>query len=100
MRPFAQHERQRLLDVDVLAGAQRRDGHERVPVIGRGDDHRVDVLAVEHLAEVLDADHRTRSRPGRRAPAPPPLAAVVAAAGDAVNVPAFTAASARSRNGA
>ncbi len=43
---------ERLFDVDILAGlhgAQRRD---RVPMIGRRDNHRVDVLAVEDLAVV------------------------------------------------
>ncbi len=37
--------RQRLLDVDVLAGRARHDRHQRVPVVGRRDDDRVDVLA-------------------------------------------------------
>ena len=43
---------ERLLDVDVLAGLAGHDGRQRVPVIGRADDDRVDVLAVEHAAEV------------------------------------------------
>ena len=51
-----------LLAVDVLAGVQRVDGDARVPVVGRGDDHGVDVLARQHLAivargeEVVAAD--------------------------------------------
>ena len=44
---------QRLLAIDVLAGFQRRDGGNRVPVIGRGDAHRVDVLAREHVPEIV-----------------------------------------------
>ena len=46
--------RRRLLDVDVLSSLQRPDRRQRVPVIGRGDDHGVDVLVVEHAAQVLD----------------------------------------------
>ena len=51
---LAHGHRQRLLDIDVLprgAGHRRLD---RVPVVRRGDDHGVDVLAVEQAAEVLD----------------------------------------------
>ena len=40
--------RDRLLDVDVLAGQHGLDRGQGVPVVGRGDDHRVQVLAVEH----------------------------------------------------
>ena len=43
---------QRLLAIDVLAGLAGQDGDDRVPVVGRGDDDRVDVLAIEDLAEV------------------------------------------------
>ena len=46
-------QRQRLLAVDVLALAHGVDGDQGVPVVGRGDDDGVDVLAVEQLAEVL-----------------------------------------------
>ena len=46
--------RRGLLDVDVLAGLQRPDGGERVPVVGRGDDDGVDVLVVEHAPQILD----------------------------------------------
>ena len=41
-----------LLDVDVLAGLGRGDRDQRVHVIRRGDRDGVDVLALEHLAEV------------------------------------------------
>ena len=44
-----------LLDVDVLARLAAEDRHQRVPVIGRGGEDRVDVLAIEHAAEVLVA---------------------------------------------
>src|SRR6185436_15748142 len=44
--------RGRLLDVDVLARFTGEDGHGRVPVLGRGDDHRVDLAVLEQLAEV------------------------------------------------
>ncbi len=44
----------RLLHVDVLADAHRRGRNRRVHVIGRRDDHRVDVLLLgEHLAVIL-----------------------------------------------
>ena len=43
----------RLLDVDVLAGLAGPDGHQRVPVVGRGDRDGVEVLVVEHAADVL-----------------------------------------------
>ena len=39
-RPFAQVVRQRLLDIDVLPGRTRIDGHRHVPVIRRRDDAR------------------------------------------------------------
>ncbi len=43
---------QRLLDVDVLAGLAGPDRHQRVPVIGRGGGHGVDVLVLQQLADV------------------------------------------------
>ena len=43
-----------LLDVDVLAGLQRPDGGERVPVVRRRDHDGVDVLVVEHPPEILN----------------------------------------------
>ena len=46
--------RRRLLDVDVLAGRDRVDRLLAVPVIGRGDEHGVDVLAIEDAAVVAD----------------------------------------------
>ena len=50
--PFLDLQGQRLLDVDVFAGVGRIDGDQRVPVIGRGDQHRVEVLLLEQLAVV------------------------------------------------
>ena len=52
MRPFADGVRQRLLAVNVLARLRGLDGTEGVPVVGRGDDDGIDVLAAEELAEV------------------------------------------------
>ena len=43
----------RLFAVDVLAGLHRVDRHLGVPVVGRGDQDGVDILAVEDLAIVL-----------------------------------------------
>ncbi len=51
---LAEDMRQGLLDVDVLAGGARHDGHQRVPVVGRRDDDGVDVRPVEHPAEVVE----------------------------------------------
>ena len=48
--------RQRLLDVDVLAGVAGVDRHRHVPVVGAADQDGVDVLAVEELAIVLGRD--------------------------------------------
>jgi hypothetical protein len=50
--PFGERQRERLLDVHVLAGLARVDHLERMPVVGRVDDHRVDVGAFEHAAIV------------------------------------------------
>ena len=43
-----------LLDVDVLAGGDGVDHLLAVPVVGRGDEHGVDVLAIEDAAVVAD----------------------------------------------
>ena len=51
---FGDRQRQRLLAVHVLARLAGVDRHQRVPVVGRGDDDGVDVLAVEQLAVVAD----------------------------------------------
>src|SRR5688572_23746678 len=42
----------RLLAVDVLAGLTGPDRHQRMPVVGRGDRHGVDVAILEHATEV------------------------------------------------
>ena len=43
----------RLFAVDVLARLHGVDGHLGVPVVGRGDQDSVDVLAIEEPAVVL-----------------------------------------------
>ena len=53
LAPFPDGVRRRLLDVDVLAGLQRPDRGERVPVIRNRDDDGVDVLVVEDAPQVL-----------------------------------------------
>jgi len=45
----------RLLHVDVFAGLAGPNGDQRMPVVGRGDRHRVEFLVVQGLADVLDA---------------------------------------------
>ena len=59
--PLGDRVRGRLLDVHVLARLERPDGGERVPVIRRGDDDAVDVLVIEHAAEIL-LESRTEGR--------------------------------------
>src|SRR5262249_38570811 len=55
--PLGDGQRQRLLAVDVLALAHRLDGHEGVPMVGRGDEDGAQVLAGEQFAEVVVAGH-------------------------------------------
>ena len=43
-------QRQRLLAIDVLAGLHRFDRNLRVPMIGCGDHHRIDITIVQHVA--------------------------------------------------
>ena len=51
---------QRLLQIDVLAGLERMDGHEGMPVVGRGNLDGIDILTLEHtLILFIDvATHR------------------------------------------
>ena len=58
-RAFAERPRFGLLAVDVLAAAAGLDHHDRVPVVGRGDVHGVDVVAGQQSRE-------SRCRPGSR----------------------------------
>ena len=45
----------RLLHIDMLARAQRRQRDRRVHVVGRGDHHRLDVLPLlQHHAVILE----------------------------------------------
>ncbi len=45
--------RHRFFAVNILARIRRRDRGERVPVVGRGDDHSVNVLARQQIAEIV-----------------------------------------------
>ena len=51
---FAIDVRGRLFDVDVLAGLQGTQRDRAVPVVRRRDEDGVDVLVVEHAAEIFD----------------------------------------------
>src|SRR5215475_5818135 len=51
---FGDHERKRLLDVDILARLTGVNHLQRVPVVGRGDDHRVHVFHIQQLPIVLE----------------------------------------------
>jgi hypothetical protein len=42
-----------LFDVDMLACLNARDGHRRVPVVGRCDGDRIDFFQREEVAEVF-----------------------------------------------
>ena len=53
---------ERLLHKDVLTGLARLNHLDGVPVVGRGDDYRVYVLALQHLAEVAVQLHLVRIR--------------------------------------
>ena len=57
-----------LLEIDVLAGFAGQDGDGRVPVVGGGQDDRVDLLRVEKLAEVGVAGRLRREPPGHGDP--------------------------------
>jgi hypothetical protein len=48
----------RLLQVDVRTSLDRRDRVQRVPVIGRTDDHDIQVLLLQHLAVIGIAARR------------------------------------------
>ena len=50
---FINGERERFLGVNILAGLDRQQVHERVPVVGRAGDDGVNVIALHELAKVL-----------------------------------------------
>jgi len=49
--------RERLLDIDILAGRHGRHGDRDMPVIGRRDQDRVNVLVIEQTA-IIAVDSR------------------------------------------
>ena len=51
--PLPDRQRQGLLAVDVLAGSRGAADVDRMPVVRRPDDHRVDVVAREKIPEVV-----------------------------------------------
>ena len=68
--PLARKERERLLDIHVLARRTGHHGHQGVPVVGRRDDHRVNVVVVEQGPEVgVSAGGAARECDGLVAPA-------------------------------
>ena len=58
--PLRDARRQRLLAIHVLARLARHHGRQRVPVVGRAHQARVDVLALQNAPEIF---HRLRFRP-------------------------------------
>ena len=72
---FVDRQRHRLLAIDMLAGSNRIDVDRRVPMVGRGADHRVDIVALEQLpvirvdvelAFAVAVQHGIRRRSARR----------------------------------
>src|SRR5262249_50631036 len=49
---FADEKRQGLFDVNILTGLAGEHGLQSVPVVGRRDDHRVNVFAIKQGAEI------------------------------------------------
>ncbi len=56
--PFPEVVRDGLLDEHVLARLTGPDGDQRVPVVGRGSNDRVDALVIEQLAHIDVRVHR------------------------------------------
>ncbi len=54
---FHDRHRERLLDINVLAGFASRDRLDRMPVIRRGNHNGIHVFPVQHRAEVFHACH-------------------------------------------
>ena len=50
--PFGDGMRQRLFDVDVLAGGAGEHGRRGMPMVRRGDQYGVDVVAIERAAKI------------------------------------------------
>ena len=51
--PFTDRERQRLLAIDIFARLTREHAGQHMVRVGRTDDHRVDIFAVDQFAVVL-----------------------------------------------
>ena len=54
---FHDRHRERFLYINILSRLAGRDHLDRVPVVGRGDHDRVDVLSIEDRAKVVDPRH-------------------------------------------
>ena len=52
--PFADGIGEGLLDEDVLAGLAGMNGGQRVPVIGRGHHHGIEIFALQELSEIVE----------------------------------------------
>jgi hypothetical protein len=50
--PFAREKREWFLDVNILSRGTRHHGHQGVPVVWRGYDHRIDVALIEKGSKV------------------------------------------------
>ncbi len=46
-------QRQRLFAIDIFTGFHRVDRDQRVPMVRRGDERRIDIGAIEELAKIL-----------------------------------------------
>ena len=52
---FVDEDRERLFHIDILAGRAGHDGKQRVPVVGCGYHHAIDVFVFVHLAKIAVA---------------------------------------------
>jgi len=62
--PLGDAQRDRLLDIYIFPGLAGMDGLQRMPVIGRGDDHRIHVLQFKQLAVVFESFRAGANLPG------------------------------------
>src|SRR5262249_46609138 len=61
---FRQFMRQRLFDIYIFARSTSIDGNWHVPVIGRADQYRIDIFAIQQAAIVLSGESARLSQLG------------------------------------
>lgn len=53
LAPFRNHQGNRLLDIDILAGFAGLNSYQGMPVVGRADRHGIDILQFKQAAIIL-----------------------------------------------